>query len=1172
MASSKGKYQTAYENRYGSSKSGGSSPLQKNKNSISNLSARLAYSGVDPNEALDKRNWLEKSLNLKQDQNFIFDIFELLNRPQQALFGGIESLQNGGDFLEGAGQGITGNKDTAFKDILMNTGYFDDEKGKLDLVDALGFAGDVFLDPMDLAFIPVSAAGQGVKAIDKAADVARAADTASDVAKATNAIDNISDVTKGIEFISPTQLLGRGVKKGIKKTASAADNLIEKGLTKLDTSKGIEYLNPNSKWASELGKVGEGVGKLETYKAIKNNITTMFDTKLSKTARATQKANEAKEYTTRLWLSDKADELYNGLEETANAVGKTVEQVDKDFAKIIDAVPEINMSKVITGAQDGTIKYTDEIYNKLVDIAGDVPDDAEKLINGIKKGKNGVLELSEDWDKAFNKFDTGKLADKVKRGSFLTQKEQKEIADLTKFYEENAPETLEKFRNYYNDANKFVEKQFDSMTGLNEKYLEGNIEGYSKHKMADDYAENIKKLHTDYGVDLKDIENQLPTGTPGVGTGTKTLNTRKYNMSAQEANIVKKRELLNIPGLSKEAKDFIKSDVNLFDVTASSGIQEYINQMPKLAKNTQVVNEIMVKQCFGDLEKISSLKNKIKEGKDVAKNTAELNKLLDNTPFRLVEGGKAPYGFQKVDGTTKEVITNFLKSAGGKAGNDELVKMAKKLNNLDNMAVDPTVLNIIKFNLNSSKQSEFAKGYNKLINFFKKNSTASLTNQMNNITGNMSNMAMAGMGMKDIATYSTKALKDLNGYEDLLKRGISDISKLTDDEVRIYNNLIGYMENVITPDAASVLRKYDIDGVMKEIDMKKSKNAYDAYVSAFAKLNAGEDRLFKYATYTYALDHPQFIKNLGIESVDELGRKLTKQQMAGMAVNKVLFDPSDLTAFEQGTMKNIIPFYTFTKKNLAYQISNMGDNLQNYNKLMKSYNSITRSYGDDYENMASYLKDNMYIPLPTIDENGNYKFIRAQLPFGDLTDLVSDPLESLVNRSNPFIKTPYELVSNRNLLTGNDIESFPGQNASGLNILGDISNKLGLGDSLLPTRKQEQLLGTLGLGTQTRMLDRAYQGYRDNGILGALGNEVTMPGNVDTDKLSRSYEQIEDLQNLMKQYQQKGYQFSTMSELKKANKNNTIAGLDALFAKYGVGENITSNTGNKYYDAYMNNK
>ena len=53
----------------------------------------------------------------------------------------------------------------------------------------------------------------------------------------------------------------------------------------------------------------------------------------------------------------------------------------------------------------------------------------------------------------------------------------------------------------------------------------------------------------------------------------------------------------------------------------------------------------------------------------------------------------------------------------------------------------------------------------------------------------------------------------------------------------------------------------------------------------------------------------------------------------------------------------------------------------------------------------------------------------------------------------------------------------------------------------------------------------------------------------------------------MKQYKQQGYEFSTMNELKKANKNGTIAGIDAIFDKYGISTTSKSKK-SKYEEFY----
>lgn len=46
--------------------------------------------------------------------------------------------------------------------------------------------------------------------------------------------------------------------------------------------------------------------------------------------------------------------------------------------------------------------------------------------------------------------------------------------------------------------------------------------------------------------------------------------------------------------------------------------------------------------------------------------------------------------------------------------------------------------------------------------------------------------------------------------------------------------------------------------------------------------------------------------------------------------------------------------------------------------------------------MADYLKDNLYIPIPGLGENGEYKMLRASFPFGQLLDTASNPLTNLI--------------------------------------------------------------------------------------------------------------------------------------------------------------------------------
>ena len=1142
-------YKEIYEKRYGSKKS--TTQLSKNNKSINNRLARLEAGGVDTTSALDDRTALEKLLNLRQNQGALGDIFEVLGRPQQALFSGWKASQEGKDIKEAALSGLKGEDYTQFKDILKNYGM-DDREGKLDTVDVVGFLGDVFLDPLDVPLIPVSAAKTGVKALKtgvKSGDkVITSAEKIGEVinnarkgmSTVVDTSNNASKLAKELKLISPNQAVGKLATKAIKNTAKLGDKTTEAILESLDKRRGILYKNPTNKWASELGRIGDDKGLLELYKGMKNNLTTMFNTKISKTSRDINKKNIALEKVLKRNLEGEAEKIKNTIDTIATKSGKTSEQVAKELNKIVDKDSTIKLADVIANAGQGTVKYTDDIRDALIDLAKDSPDNMDSLIKSINKAENGTLQLGEDWGKALSdgSLNEEKLANKVKRGSFYSDKELKEIDDLEKLYRTNYPESIQMIEDFYKNANKEVENIFSSAEGLGTKFLDDAIEGYSKHKMSDNYYDNVKMLNN-YGVDLVDLDKEIKKA--GYGATNKTLNSREYIMSANEANKLRKEELKRLPGLSEAGKKFIDENIDLFDTTVTAGIQEYINRVPELAKYSQNIDEIVLKQGFGDLTAMTKLKSDIeadiKAGKDVTVKREALNTLLNNSPFRVVEGTKAPYGFQKVDSETKNYIANFLESTGKKIGNKELISMANAMRTLNNMAIDPTVLNILKINTDRTAKNEFLKMYDSIMNFFKGNKTASLTNQMNNILGNSTNMLMSGMSFADYSKYMSKAVDDLKDYENILKLGANDISKLTEKQQKIYKDLTAFEKTVTLLDPEAIAKKYDIeDLVNKKVKDGKTYIPGDKLRSFFANLNASEDRVFKYAMYLKGKDDPKFLKNLGIEDFTELGKKKTIEQMAGEAVNKVLFDPIDLTNFENKVMRRLIPFYTFTKKNIAFQFANMGNNLQNYNRLMKGYNSLMSDFGEDKENIADYLKDNMYIPIPKIDKDGNYKFVKATIPFGDVNDVLSNPLNAVFSKATPVLRTPYELMTGKNTFTGRDIESFPGQK-NNIDLVKDIP--------FLNTKKGELVLSNLtGLDTPLKQIDKITKGD--------FSGLVSLEGNVDTDKLYKSYDDIDRLKNLMKKYEQEGYEFSTINELKEANKNSKTKEIQAIFNKYGI--------------------
>lgn len=1165
---------------------------------INNLSTRMNAAGVDTSETEDTRNPIEKFLGLPEDQNFIFDIFELLNRPQQALFGAIDAAQTGGDVLGSAWENFKGDKETSFKKILTNAGMEDTEG--FDLTDVLGFTGDVLLDPLDLALIPVTGgANVALQAADTAGDVAKGAkavDTISDIAKGANALDNVSDVARGInaadnamdvarggiKFKSANDLIFEGLGKGIKGAAKLADTGIEKALTKADELAGITYKTAGAKSAANLGKtIAEGaertVGKLETYKDIKDQIARAFNTAASvpkevmdkirkNNADSVRAANELRPLYQGLdeSITDYAYKVAESLGDTSEAtVRKIAEQTDKDIANLKEFMNlnrETTMGDIIKEAKNGKLKLADagdDIVNKLNDIASDVNKAGRGLNLTVDVTDNGFIKLSKDWDKIrptkaqYNKIvkeygqnfadeiaglslDSSKLGEKVVKKGNYTQADLDEFGKLMEKYDADDAfkQLYQQNDEIFNKANNIVDKYFG--TNLSKEYADNA--GYVRHAFNKEQFDKYKQLGfvDEYG-------RVMAKGN------TKILGDRLYNMSAREANNMFKESISkNLDTLNdtqrKAVEKLLKED-GIFSEGITKSFGNYLENIPQLAQDSKTLDTVLVDATFGnykELKEIDKQIDKAKKAGDLAlvdKLNADKVEKLNNSNMKLLTNADStiPRGFKQLNSDEVKMLSNKLNKMSSELGLKDMEDIAKYIkNNGGKMAINKDILRLVDIGTDQKQARGLVRLYDQYLNFFKRNKVLSPSFQINNLLGNSSNMFLAGINPTKQAQLFPEALNIMNKSDELMRKAAEGV-ELTSKEQKMLDIWNGFIDAGFG-DAKSLT-------AMQLADMPESLQKYfrgekelssvkDFLVDGLPylnnKMNNTMDIMARLATYIEGATNPKFLDKLGVEN-------------AGEAVRKVLFDPTDLTDFEKNVMKRVMPFYTFTKKNLAFQFENLSKNGSQYSKLIRGYDRLLDAATDNNsENVSSWLKDNLYIPIPSVGEDGSYRVIRGSLPFGNLIDTLENPMNNFVNLSSPLIRMPIELANNMNSFTGQQIEKFPGELSKNLPGM---------------TKKQEYLLGNLtGLDVPAKNIARAYEGIQQTmqgeaSPFQFLENAATMEGNINTDELNKMYDQLERLENMMKQYKQRGYQFSTMNELKKANKNASVEGIMAKLNK-----------------------
>lgn len=200
--------------------------------------------------------------------------------------------------------------------------------------------------------------------------------------------------------------------------------------------------------------------------------------------------------------------------------------------------------------------------------------------------------------------------------------------------------------------------------------------------------------------------------------------------------------------------------------------------------------------------------------------------------------------------------------------------------------------------------------------------------------------------------------------------------------------------------------------------------------------------------------------------------------MAAANVRKTLFDYSDLTLFERQVMRLVMPFYTFTSKNLPYQVNKMMTDPGHLAWVARLYEGAWGQYDADQlqpSDLPAWLEDSMGLPLHRIEtEDGVQSYSvwspRGWLPvteLNEMADLVRGKAgPQIVARLNPMLKESFEQMLNVDAYTERKIDD-----GTVRDLFGVVFEDLGVPNSL--ARRGIHLLNNLRL---VSYIDRADPG------------------------------------------------------------------------------------------------
>jgi hypothetical protein len=185
--------------------------------------------------------------------------------------------------------------------------------------------------------------------------------------------------------------------------------------------------------------------------------------------------------------------------------------------------------------------------------------------------------------------------------------------------------------------------------------------------------------------------------------------------------------------------------------------------------------------------------------------------------------------------------------------------------------------------------------------------------------------------------------------------------------------------------------------------------------------------------------------------LDQVKKGKTYDQ-AGKHVQKYLFDYGDVSPFEQSTLKRVMPFYTWSRKNIPLQLEAIVTHPDKLSKLGLGINNIQQAAGMESIPDPSQVPEYLVERAPVyVGKDPNTAVVSAVtlenlMPFFDLgpfTRFLNAPtvpkallesgpqgiIDSFLGNASPLIKAPLEYLTNYDTFKKREIKEFEGQTA-----------------------------------------------------------------------------------------------------------------------------------------------